>query len=109
MLLMIIRSEEIALGTKSTQCDQIRLDVKIFDRGLYALGMRGWADECKSNYSAEMCSTLREYNLVGLINSKLSTKPIYITEEDPSIKDYFCLVRFYEIYRILPMIECQKN
>ena len=68
-----------------------RADVKMFDRGLYVLGLR---DQLRKN-SPEIFSAL-----VKKINEELRGRPVYITENDYVLNDYFCLVHDGLIYRL---------
>ena len=70
-----------------------RPDVELFDRGLFVLGER---DRLGKNDPSMMD------NLVARIGRELGKRPVYITENDYGLNDYFCLVPSASIYRIYP-------
>ncbi len=71
----------------------LRPDVEIFDRGLFVLGER---DRTGKNDAKTMSSLIRR------IASEIPKRPVYITENDYSLNDYFCIKPKGSIYRVYP-------
>jgi hypothetical protein len=74
--------------------EKIRPDVEIFDRGLYVLGLQ---DKLEGDDSRDQIIIEQ---LVSLVKSQLQIRPVYATENDPLLNDYFCFVPDGMIYRI---------
>jgi hypothetical protein len=84
--------------------EKSRADVEIFDRGLYVLGLQ---NQLSRNNSRDQVIIEK---LVALINAQTKLRPVYVTENDPLLNDFFCLVPDGIIYRIqsagLPAVDC---
>jgi hypothetical protein len=74
--------------------EKTRPDVEIFDRGLYVLGLQNILP------SNEFRDQIIIQRLVTLIGSQIQIRPVYATENDPLLKDYFCFVPDELVYRI---------
>ena len=74
--------------------EKARPDVELFDRGLYVLGLQ---NKLSGNEFRDQIITEQ---LVALIKSQIIVRPVYGTENDPLLNDYFCFVPDGIIYRI---------
>jgi hypothetical protein len=74
--------------------EKVRPDVELFDRGLYVLGLQ---NKLAGNDHRDQIITGQ---LVALIKSQIQTRPVYATENDPVLNDYFCFVPDGILYRI---------
>ena len=74
--------------------EKIRPDVEIFDRGLYVLGLQ---NKLASN---DFRDQIIIEQIITLIKSQVKIRPVYATENDPLLNDYFCFVPDGMIYQI---------
>jgi hypothetical protein len=83
--------------------EKTRPDVEIFDRGLYVLGLQS---KITSN---DFRDQIIIEQMVALIKSQIQIRPVYATENDPLLNDYFCVVPDGIIYRIYLSVPARVN
>ncbi len=98
----------IAQWTSATPLEYMQIvegrrpDVEIFDRGLYVLGVRDRLARQIHAKSPAMNDLIID-ELVAKIERELQTRPVYIMESDPILRERFRLVALENgIYRVLP-------
>ena len=72
----------------------IRPDVEIFDRGLYVLGLRDHLVNINSR------DQIIIKGLIAKIQSQIQIRPVYATENDLLLNNYFCFIPEGIIFRV---------
>lgn len=75
-----------------------RADVQIFDRGLFALGLRDQLQDI----SETKRNLIILKSLTTEIEIEIKKRPVFITENDRMLNDYFCFVKTGILYRVYP-------
>jgi len=66
-----------------------RSDVEIVDRGMLALGVRDRLAR-KGQKSTSLYATAAQERLQQMVVEALADRPVYLTEDDPSLRSLFC-------------------